>query len=185
MSAADEMLAIHDRRYPECTVPSCVARRARKARAEQAERAMASLPGCSWPGCESKARRCTTTHEGMHEDDVCAEAWCDYHEAELVLAANIEHQVIAGLFPLERDRDLWAQAMFEGGDVAELLTEAAARAVHDVWLAEARGWLEDCFAELPADLTDTEVEQAIARYYDGGVAAFTRDTATLIAGVHR
>lgn len=39
-------------------------------------------------------------------------------------------------------------------------------------LVEARDWVYDCFPDAPEDLTDAEVGQAIARYYDGGLQAF-------------
>lgn len=43
---------------------------------------------------------------------------------------------------------------------------------------EARNWLLDCFgSELPADLSNVEVIDAVGKYYDGGWAAFTEDVA--------
>lgn len=42
-------------------------------------------------------------------------------------------------------------------------------------LAEARGWLEDCFEDLPAGLTDDEVVAGVRRHYCGGWAAFAAD----------
>ena len=41
----------------------------------------------------------------------------------------------------------------------------------------ALGWLEDCFDDMPDDLTTDEVWHAIARHYEGGVAQFIADGA--------
>ena len=41
----------------------------------------------------------------------------------------------------------------------------------------ALGWLEDCFDDMPDDLTTDEVWDAIARHYEGGVAQFIADGA--------
>jgi len=42
-------------------------------------------------------------------------------------------------------------------------------------LAEARAWLEDVFSDLPDNLTDGEIRQAIATHYDGGWRGFLAD----------
>jgi hypothetical protein len=39
-------------------------------------------------------------------------------------------------------------------------------------MGEARDWLEDCFEDLPDDLTDDEVRRAVDRHYAGGWGAF-------------
>ena len=36
-------------------------------------------------------------------------------------------------------------------------------------------WLEDCFEDMPEDLTTNEVWAAIARHYQGGIAQFKAD----------
>lgn len=46
-------------------------------------------------------------------------------------------------------------------------------------LTEAADWLEDCFEDLPADLTPAEITAGVARHYDGGLAAFLADVAEL------
>jgi hypothetical protein len=48
-------------------------------------------------------------------------------------------------------------------------------------MAEARGWLEDCFDDLPGDLSDAEVVKGVNRHYDGGWAGFARTWADFIA----
>lgn len=48
---------------------------------------------------------------------------------------------------------------------------------HDELVSEARGWIADCFEDAPDDLTDTEVMQAIARHYAGGIDQFCKDSA--------
>lgn len=42
-------------------------------------------------------------------------------------------------------------------------------------ILEAFGWLVDCFDDVPADITDSEVIHGVARHYDGGVTAFLAD----------
>jgi hypothetical protein len=40
---------------------------------------------------------------------------------------------------------------------------------------EARSWIEDCFDDAPANLSDTEVRYAIERHYCGGWTGFVID----------
>lgn len=42
----------------------------------------------------------------------------------------------------------------------------------DAYMAEALGWLEDCFEDLPADLTPAEVRAGVDRHFEGGWLAF-------------
>lgn len=63
-------------------------------------------------------------------------------------------------------------------------TTNAARRLTEAQLTEAREWLKDIaytFRDLEADqvneLTDAEVERAIARHYDGGLTEFQRSCA--------
>lgn len=48
--------------------------------------------------------------------------------------------------------------------------------MYDIVMTEARDWLEDCFSDLPDDLSDKEAKAGVDRYYDGGWAAFLRAT---------
>lgn len=150
-----------------------------EAMAQRGQRAAAAIgrrPSCSWPGCESKAAYPVAIHEGPHPDDEFAEAWCPFHEVELTTIANADAQVLAELIPVPK---LLMAVIYDGADPLATIAEAR---LHQVWQAEARGHLEDCFGdEVPADLTDDEVEAAIGRHYEGGVAAFTRDIAELLA----
>jgi hypothetical protein len=42
-------------------------------------------------------------------------------------------------------------------------------------ISEARAWLDDCFDDVPADMTDAEVMTAVKRHYAGGWRQFARD----------
>ncbi len=42
----------------------------------------------------------------------------------------------------------------------------------DLLITEALEWLEDCFEDLPADLTNKEIINGIQRHYEGGWTAF-------------
>ena len=39
----------------------------------------------------------------------------------------------------------------------------------------AEGWLEDCFEDMPEDLSPREIWSAIQRHYEGGVKQFVFD----------
>jgi hypothetical protein len=41
--------------------------------------------------------------------------------------------------------------------------------------AEMRGWLKDC--NLPSELSDTAVRNAVRRHYEGGIERFRADMA--------
>ena len=42
-------------------------------------------------------------------------------------------------------------------------------------LEEAEGWLEDCFEDMPENLSPREIWSAIQRHYEGGVKQFILD----------
>jgi hypothetical protein len=43
---------------------------------------------------------------------------------------------------------------------------------NQMYIAEALSWLEDCFEDLPADLTEAEIVAGVKRHFDGGWLAF-------------
>ena len=48
-------------------------------------------------------------------------------------------------------------------------------------LAEARGWITDCWDDVdPDEMDDDTVVDAVRRHYDGGWAQFLRDIACLL-----
>lgn len=46
--------------------------------------------------------------------------------------------------------------------------------------SEALAWLEDCFEDMPAELTDGEVVAAVSHHYEGGWAQFLLDGPDLL-----
>jgi hypothetical protein len=47
-------------------------------------------------------------------------------------------------------------------------TEAIALVASPEAINAAVGWLEDCFEDLPADLTKAEIVAGVDRHFDGG-----------------
>jgi hypothetical protein len=43
--------------------------------------------------------------------------------------------------------------------------------------SEAIGWIEDCFDDVPENLTDLEIQKAVHRHYSGGWYQFVADSA--------
>jgi hypothetical protein len=43
-------------------------------------------------------------------------------------------------------------------------------------LRDAKGWLEDCFEDLPASLSATEIVNGVQRFYSGGWQGFMQDS---------
>jgi hypothetical protein len=42
-------------------------------------------------------------------------------------------------------------------------------------IRDMRNWLEDCFEDMPSDVTKNEIVHAVARHYSGGIKQFLSD----------